>query len=58
MLKVTKIKLELIADPDMFIFFEKGTRGGNSYICNRYSKASNEYLKSYDPEKESKNIIY
>ena len=58
MLKVTKIKLELIADPDMFIFFEKGTRGGNSDICNRYSKARNEYLKSYDPGKESKNIIY
>ena len=25
MLKMTKIKLELSPDPDMFIFFEKGT---------------------------------
>ena len=32
MLKMTKIKLELIPDPDMYIFFEKGTRGGISYI--------------------------
>ena len=32
MLKITKIKLELISDPNMFIFFEKGTRGGNQNI--------------------------
>ena len=49
MLKMTEIKLELISDPDMYILFEKGTRGGISYISNRYSKAKNKYLKSYDP---------
>ena len=47
MLKMTKIKLELIWDLDMFIFFEKGTRGGISYISNRYSEANNKYWKSY-----------
>ena len=31
-LKVTKIKLKLITDPDMYIFFEKDTRGGICYI--------------------------
>ena len=35
MLKMTKTELELIPDPDMFIFFEKGTRGGISDISNR-----------------------
>ena len=50
MLKMTKIKLELIPDPDMFIFFEKGTRDWISYIPNRYGKANNKYLKSYDPK--------
>ena len=54
---MTKIKFELITDPDMFIFFEKRTRGGISYISTRYSKASNKYLKSYDPNGESKHII-
>ena len=34
MLKMTKIDLELIPDPDLYIFFEKGTRGGISYISN------------------------
>ena len=57
-LKMTKIKLELIPDPDMYIFFEKGTRGGISYISNRYSKANKKYLKSYDPKQESKHIAY
>ena len=56
-LKWQKIELELIPDPDIYIFFEKGTRGGISYISNRYNKANNKYLKSYDPKEESKHII-
>ena len=46
-LNMTKVELELIP-----------SRGGFSYIYNRYSKASNKYLKSYDPKQESKHIIY
>ena len=42
----------------MYIFFEKGMRGGVSYISNRYSKANNKYFKSYDPNQESKHILY
>ena len=57
MLKMTKIKLELTIDPDMYIFFEKGTRGGISYNSNRYSKANNKYLKSYDPKQETEHTI-
>ena len=56
--KMAKFKLELIPGPEMYIFFEKGTRGGISYISNRYGKASNTYLKSYDPKQVSKHIIY
>ena len=40
------------------MFFEKGMRGGVSYISKSYSKANNKYLKSYDPKQESKHIIY
>ena len=28
MLNMTKMELELISDPDMYILFEKGMRGG------------------------------
>ena len=57
MRKMTKIKFELISDLEMYIFFEKSTRGGISYIANRYSKANNKYLKSYGLKQESKHII-
>ena len=56
MLKMTKIELELIPDSVMDIFFEKCTRGGISYISNKYCKANNKYLKTYDPKQESKYI--
>ena len=55
-LNMTKAEFELTPDPD--IFLEKGTRGGVSYLSNRYSKTNNKYLKSYDHKKESKHIIY
>ena len=37
----------------MYIFFEKSTTVGISYIYNvyyRHSKANNKHLKSYDPK--------
>ena len=49
-LKMTKIKLDFILDSDMFLFSEKGTTGGISYISNRFSKSNSKYLKSYDPK--------
>ena len=58
MVKLTKFELELVIDPDMYILFQKGTRGGTSYIYNRYSKTNNKYLKSYDSKKASKHITY
>ena len=54
---MTKVKLEFISDPAMYIFFDKGIRGGVYYISNIYSKANNKYLKSYDP-KQKLNILY
>ena len=58
MLKMTKIELEKINDPDKYMFFEQGKRGVVSYINKRYSKANNEYCKDCDKEKLKKYIIY
>ena len=38
-------KIEVASDDDMYLLFEKSTTGGVSHIANRYSKASNNYLK-------------
>ena len=57
MFNMTKVEFELISDSNMYIFFGKGTRGGVSYISNRYSKSSNKYLKFYDPKQKS-NTLY
>ena len=47
MLKMTKVELEKISDPDKYIFFEQGMGGGVGYINKRYSEAS-----------ENVNILY
>ena len=56
MFKIAKIKL--IPDPEMYIFFEKGTRGEISSISNRYIKVNNKYLKPYDIKKNKNIFIY
>ena len=58
MLKMTDIKLELMTDIDIFQFIEKGMRGGISYIANRYGKANNKYMKTYDEKAPSKYVMY
>ena len=58
MLKMTGVKLEKISDIDMYLFIEKGLRGGISYMAKRYSEANNKYMKNYDFTKLSKCIKY
>ena len=58
MLKVTGVKLEKISDIDKSLFFEKGLRGGISYIAKKCAKANNKYMSDYDSEKPLTFIIY
>ena len=57
MLKITKIILELISDPEIYIFLKKGTKSRISYISNRYSKAKNKYLKFHITKQELKRVL-
>ena len=58
MLKMTGIKLEKISDIDQYLFIEKGTRVGISYIAKRYAEANNKYMSDYDSNKQSTFITY
>ena len=54
---MTGIELKTNSEIDLYLFIEKGLRGGISYICNKYSEANNTYVKNYDPTKPSKFIL-
>ena len=54
---MAKVKVDLILDVGMYLFFEKGLRDGVSYISKRYSKAKNKYLTSYS-KKPTKYITF
>ena len=58
MFNMKKIELELISDVDINLSFEKSMREAVYYNSKIYSKASDKYLKSYDPKQESKYVIY
>ena len=58
MLKVKGVEIELLTDPDMYLFFEESKRGGFSLAMKRYMKANNKFMKEYDPEKPDVFIEY
>ena len=58
MLKMAGVKLEKISDIDKYLFFEKGLRGGISYIAKRNAKTNNKYMIDYDPKKSSTFISH
>ncbi|CAB4024062.1 Gastrula zinc finger, partial [Paramuricea clavata] len=57
-LKMTEVELQLLTDPDMYLFIEEGLRGGISMISNRFSKANNPYVPDYDPHQDSSYVTY
>ena len=57
-LKKTRIKLELLTNINMLLLVEKGIRGGICHAIPRYVEANNKYMKNYDKNKESSNLMY
>jgi len=42
----------------MYLFVERGMRGGISMVSKRYAKANNPLVPYYDPSKPNKYIMY
>jgi hypothetical protein len=61
-LKMTRVKLDVISDPNMHLFFEAGIRGGLSQISHRFAKANNTKAAlnetDIDLSKPSTFIVY
>ena len=52
-LKKINIELEPLTDYDILLMVEKGIRGGICHSIQRYAKANNKYIKSYNKDEES-----
>jgi len=58
-LKMTGVHLELLTDPDMYLFFEQGVRGGISMVSNKFAAANNPLIpETYDSTKPNSYIMY
>ena len=58
-LRFSGARLELLTDPNMYLFISKGIRGGLSMVGKRYSESNNHYMEDkFDPSKPSKYIMY
>ena len=58
-LKHTRIRLELLTDPDMLLMFEQGIRGGITQAVRKYASANNKYMgDKFEPKSESSYLQY
>ena len=56
-LKKSKVKLQVITDPDINLFIDSAMMGGVRIARNPYLKANNEMLPDYDETKEKTWLI-
>ena len=57
-LKKTKIRLELLLDPDMLLMFERGITGGITQSVHRWAKANNPCMNSFNPNEKTSYLQY
>ena len=58
LLKFSKVELEPITDPNIFLHFEKQIKGGYSAVHTKYLKANNKYISGYDPNTKQIYLMY
>ena len=58
MLKLTKVKIELLTDIDMVLMTEKAIRAGLTRVVRKHGIANNKYLPTYDKTKKSALLQY
>ena len=56
--RMTKVKLDLLADIDMLLMVEEGIRGGICHCIFLNAKSNDTYMKNFDQNKESPYLRY
>ena len=57
-LRKTRVRLELLSDPDMLLMFERGIRGRITQAVHRYASANNKYMMMGDLSAEQGLVTY
>ena len=58
-LRKTRVRLELLTDPDMLLMFKSRIKGGITQAVHCYASANNPYMGSmFNPSKESSYLQY
>ena len=58
LLKCTNIELDQITEANMYLFVEKGLRGGISMVSHCHAQANNQYMENYNNEEPTSFIQY
>ena len=58
LLKCTNIELDQITEANMYLFIEKGLRGGISMVSHRHAQANHQYMENYNNEEPTSFIQY
>jgi len=54
---MTKVELELIKDPNIYLLFENVLRGGVSTVRNQFATVNNKYLDNYDSPLPTSHVL-
>ena len=57
-LNMTKLELELLCDPEQFLFVENSIRGEASVVSHRHATANNELVSDYNPDDPISWILF
>ena len=58
LLKFTRVSLELLTDSNMYLFVEKGLRGGISMVSHRHATANNPQMEDFNPSQPTSYLMY
>ena len=58
MLKLTKVKLQLVDDPNMYLMVESGIRDGVSMITKKHTVTNSPLIEDFDASKPTNYLMY